>query len=134
MNWATVSSWSYFCWLYRASPSLAAKNIINLILVLTIWWCPCIASSLVLLEEGICCDPFLSKKLETNISQLRELSYSLVASDIQWRLILFIWLICDNRDKPQRPLMYNKNKITIHEKAKLNQLLDKEKKSSQSLK
>ena len=44
---------SCFYWLYRASPSLAAKNIINLILVLTIWWCPCIESSLVLLEEGI---------------------------------------------------------------------------------
>ena len=43
----------YFCWLYRASPSLAAKNIINLILVLTIWWCPCVESSLVLLEEGV---------------------------------------------------------------------------------
>ena len=45
MIWATVSSWSCFCWLYRASPSLAAKNIINLILVLTIWWCPCVESS-----------------------------------------------------------------------------------------
>ena len=42
MIWATVSSWSCFCWLYRASPSLAAKNTINLILVLTIWWCPCV--------------------------------------------------------------------------------------------
>ena len=52
MNWA----WSCFCWLYKASPSLAAKNIINLILVLTIWWCPCIDSSLVLLEEGVCYD------------------------------------------------------------------------------
>ena len=31
MIWVTVSSWSWFCWLYRASPSLAAKNIINLI-------------------------------------------------------------------------------------------------------
>ena len=51
MIWATVSSWSCFCWLYRASPSLAAKNIINLILVLTIWWCPCVESSLVLLIE-----------------------------------------------------------------------------------
>ena len=30
MIWATVSSWSCFCWLYRASPSLAAENIINL--------------------------------------------------------------------------------------------------------
>ena len=26
---ATVSSWSCFCWLYRASPPLAAKNVIN---------------------------------------------------------------------------------------------------------
>ena len=28
MIWATVSSWSLFCWLYRDSPSLAAENII----------------------------------------------------------------------------------------------------------
>ena len=56
MIWATVSSQSCFCWLYRTSPSLAAKNIINLILVLTIWWCPCIESSLVLLDEGVCYD------------------------------------------------------------------------------
>ena len=54
--WATVSSRSCFCWLYRASPSLAANNIINLISVLTIWWCPCIESSLVFLEEGVCYD------------------------------------------------------------------------------
>ena len=47
MIWATVSSRSCFCWLYRASPSLAAKDIINLISVLTIWWCPCVESSLV---------------------------------------------------------------------------------------
>ena len=47
MIWATVSSQSCFCWLYRAFPSLAAKNIINLISVLTIWWCPCVESSLV---------------------------------------------------------------------------------------
>ena len=49
MVWATISSWSCFCWLYRASPSLAAKNIINLISILTIWWCACVESSLVLL-------------------------------------------------------------------------------------
>ena len=52
MIWATVSSLSCFCWLYRASPSLAARNIISLISVLTIWWCPCVESSLVLLERG----------------------------------------------------------------------------------
>ena len=56
MIWATVNSQSYFCWLYRASPSLAAKNIINLISVLTIWWCLCVESYFVLLEEGVCCD------------------------------------------------------------------------------
>ena len=57
MVWATVSSRSCFCWLYRASPSLASKNIINLISVLTIWRCPCVEeSSLVLLEEGVCYD------------------------------------------------------------------------------
>ena len=54
MTWATVSSWSHFCWLYRGSPSLAAKNIISLVLVLAIWWCPRVESSLVLLEEGVC--------------------------------------------------------------------------------
>ena len=56
MIWATVSSWSCFCKLCRASPSSARKNIINLILVLTIWWSPCVESSLMLLEEGICYD------------------------------------------------------------------------------
>ena len=35
--WATGNSWSCFCGLHRASPSLTAKNIINLISVLTIW-------------------------------------------------------------------------------------------------
>ena len=53
MIWTTVSFWSCFCWLYRASPSLAAENIISLISVLTIWWCPCVESSLVFLEEGV---------------------------------------------------------------------------------
>ena len=53
MIWAKVSSWSCFCWLYGASPSLAAKNIINLISVLTVWWCPCVEPSLVLLEKSV---------------------------------------------------------------------------------
>ena len=56
MIWATVSSWSCFCWLCRVSPSLAAKNIINLILLFTIWWCPFVESCLLLLEEGTCYD------------------------------------------------------------------------------
>ena len=56
MAWATVSSWSCFCWLYRASPSLATKNIIDLISIMTIWWCSCVEFSLVLLEEGVFCE------------------------------------------------------------------------------
>ena len=42
MIWTTVSSWSCFCWLYRASPSLAAKNIINLISVLLLSHFSCV--------------------------------------------------------------------------------------------
>ena len=56
MIWATVSSRSSFCWLYKSSASLAAKNITNLVLVLTILWCPQVESSLILLEEGVCSD------------------------------------------------------------------------------
>ena len=32
---------------------MAAKNIINLILVLTIWGCPCVESSLALLDTAL---------------------------------------------------------------------------------
>ena len=54
LNFAiTISSRSYSSWLYRASPSLTAENIINLILVLTIWWCPCVELPFVFLEKGV---------------------------------------------------------------------------------
>ena len=56
MIWATISSRSSVCWLYRVSPPSAIKNIISFILILTIWWCPCVESSLVLLEEVVCYD------------------------------------------------------------------------------
>ena len=52
MTWATVSSRSCLCWLYRVSSSLAARHVINQISVLIILWCSCIESSLALLEEG----------------------------------------------------------------------------------
>ena len=45
MVWATVRCWFCFWWLYRTSPSSAAKNIINLISVLTFWWCLCVELS-----------------------------------------------------------------------------------------
>ena len=41
--------------LYRASPSLAAKYIISLTLVLTIWWCPCVESSRVVGRGCLLC-------------------------------------------------------------------------------
>ena len=47
MIWTIVSSQSCFLWLFIASPSLTTNNIINLILVLTIWWCPCVELSCV---------------------------------------------------------------------------------------
>ena len=52
MIWVTVSSWSCFCWLHRASPSSTAKNksvwfrywpsgdAHGLVSILTVWWCP----------------------------------------------------------------------------------------------
>ena len=41
---------------YAVSASLAAKSIINLISVFTIWWCQCVESSRVSLEEDVCYD------------------------------------------------------------------------------
>ena len=73
MIWATVSPRSCFWWLYRASPSLAAKNIINLISVLTIWWCPFVELYLVLLEEGAC---YSSAFLQQNSVRLCPASFS----------------------------------------------------------
>ena len=54
MIWATISSWSCFCWLNRTSPSSAANNIISLISVLTIWWCPCVELSLWYHNPSLC--------------------------------------------------------------------------------
>ena len=56
MIWALVRSWPSFCWVYRASPSLDAQNIINLI---SVCWCPCVESSLVSLEESVCYDQWV---------------------------------------------------------------------------
>ena len=106
MIWATVNSWSRFCWLYRAFPSLAAKNIINLISVLAIWWGPCVESSLLLLEEGVCYDQrVLLAKLyqplpcfilyQGQIFLLLQLSFDLLllhSSPIHWKGHLF-WVL-----------------------------------------
>ena len=81
MIWATVSSPSCFCWLYRASPYLAAKNIINLISVLTIWWCPCVESSLVLLEESVCYDQCILLVKLKNPQPWNLLAYSFIIKE-----------------------------------------------------
>ena len=73
MIWATVNSRSCFCWLHRAFPSLAAKNIISLILVLTIWWCPCVESKVMINNKGLllenrtccCCGCLVTKSCPT---------------------------------------------------------------------
>ena len=93
MIWTTVSSQFCFCWLYRAFPSLATKNIINLISVLTIWWCPCVESSLVFLEEGVCYDQciLLAKLLAFACFILY--SKAKLACYCRYLLILRIWLI-----------------------------------------
>ena len=97
MIWVTDSSWFCFCWLYRASPSLAAKNIINLILVLTTWPCPCVESSLVLLEEGICYDQcFLLAKL---------LAFALLHFVLQGQTCLLLQLSLDFLLLFQSPMM-----------------------------
>ena len=84
MIWATVSSQSCFCWLYRASPSLAAKNLIS---VLTIWWCSCVESSLVLLKEGVCWPVhFLGKTL---------LVFALLHSVFQGQICLLLQVFLD---------------------------------------
>ena len=83
MIWATDSSRSCFCWLYRASPFWAANNIITLIFVLTIWWCPC-ESFLGLLEKGVCCDQhFLFTKL---------LAFATLHFVLQCQTCLLFWL------------------------------------------
>ena len=73
MIWATVSSSSCFYWLYRASPFLAAKNIINLISVLTIWWCPCVEFSI--------CLHFLPLDITFASMKYTNLKYTFVALD-----------------------------------------------------
>ena len=88
MIWATVSSQSCFCWLYRASPSLAAKNIISLISVLTIWWYPCVESSLVLLEEGVCYDQCIL------LAELL-LAFALLHSVLQSQICLLLQVFLD---------------------------------------
>ena len=99
MIWATVISWSCFCWLYRASPSLAGKNIINLISVLTIWWCPCVVFSCVV-WRGCLLWPVrsLGKTL---------LAFALLHSVFQGQICLLLQVFLDFLFLHSSPLYWN---------------------------
>ena len=81
MIWAIVSSRSCFCWLDSASPSFAANNII------TLWWCTCVESPLVLLKEGVCYDQCVILANSVSLcpaSFYTPRPYSPVTSGISW--------------------------------------------------
>ena len=97
MIWATVSSWSCFCWLYRASPFLAAKNIINLISMLTIWWRPCVVFSCVV---GKGC---LLWQVQSLCQTL--LAFALLHSVLQGQICLLLQVFLDPTFAFQSPIM-----------------------------
>ena len=86
MIWATVSSRSYFCWLYRASPSLVAKNVINLISILTIWWCPCVGVFPCIIGRGCLLWPLCS--LDKTL-----LAFALLHSVLQCQICLLLQVL-----------------------------------------
>ena len=107
MIWATVSSRSCFCWLYRASPSLAAKNIINLISLLTIWWCPCVESVLpcvvgrgCFLGKTLLAVDLLHSVLQGQICLLLQVFLDFIllnSSPLEWKGHLFWLLVLESR-------------------------------------
>ena len=103
--WAIVNFQSYFCWLYKASPPLAAKNKINLILVLTICWNPCVESSLVLLEEGVWYDQcvLLANHNHRKLTKLITWTTALSSSMKLWAMLCKAtqdwWIMAESSDK-----------------------------------
>ena len=100
MIWATVSSQSCFGCLYRVSPSLAAKNILSLISVLTIWWCPlfrafsfvvgkgCLLWSVCSLGKTILTFALLHSVLQGKLCQLLQVEKEMTthSSILAWRI------------------------------------------------
>ena len=100
--WATLSSRSCFCWLYSASPSLAAKNIINLISVLTTGQCPYVESSLAIVGRGSLLWPvhslgktLLAFALIHFVCQAKFACYFLTIIQMKWQIHSrdYIWYI-----------------------------------------
>ena len=74
--------------------------IINLILALTIWWCPCVESSLVLLKEGVCYDQCILLAMLHSFSLL----HSVLQGQICLLLQVFLDFLCI-------PVHYNEKEI-----------------------
>ena len=77
----------YFCWIYRASPSSATKNIINLISVLTVYWCSCVELSCVV---GKGCLLWSGYSLDKTL-----LSFALLYSVLYGQTCLSFWISLD---------------------------------------
>ena len=103
MIWATVSSQSCFCWLCRASPSLAAKNVINLISVLTmcrIFSCVVQRGSLLWpvcsLGKTLLAFALLHFELQCQTCLLLQVSLDFLlfhSSPLRWKLMM-VWKCC----------------------------------------
>ena len=105
MIWATLSTLSCFCWLNRAFSSLTAKNIINLISVLTIRWSSCVESSLVLLEKDVWYDQcFLLAKL---------LAFVLLHSVLQGQTCLLLQVFLDFLLLHSNPLWWKRHLFLV---------------------
>ena len=98
MIWATINSWSCFHWLYRASSSLPPKDIINLILVFTIWWCPHLELSLLLLEDSVCNDQCV-------LFDKNWLAFALLHFVLQSQTCLFLLISLDSLLFHSNPMM-----------------------------
>ena len=78
------------CWTYVEFKSGIHRNdtpvsvyivaSVLLISVLTIWWCPCVESSLVLLEEGVCYDQCILFSSVQSLSRFRLFATSWIAA------------------------------------------------------
>ena len=66
---------------------MAAKNIINLILLLTIWCCPCVESYLVLLEESV--------RYDQRVLLAKLLAFALLHSVFQGQICLLLHVFLD---------------------------------------
>ena len=68
-------------------PHAGSQHIINLISMLTIWWCPRVESSLMFLEEGVCYDQC--------ILLAKRLVFALLHSAFQGQICLLLQVFLD---------------------------------------